>query len=101
MFSVSYNDDCCYNSYYYIVDYYQMVYSGVFGLFGLWVGIQCYNNGDSSVNIGKYIVFDLLLLLGNWFSVGMIYQNGYIMVNFLVCKQFDEGIICIIGVNLL
>ncbi|WP_312688685.1 CS1-pili formation C-terminal domain-containing protein [Kosakonia sp.] len=100
--SASYNEDRYHKSHYYLVDYAQPLYNGVFGSLGLRLGVQRYETGlySNSSSIQKYVALDFSLPLGNWLRTGMTHQDGYTAANIAVQKTYDEGIIRNVGADI-
>lgn len=82
------------------LDYNQTLFSNRWVTASLRAGIQRYNYSNERSVSDKYINLDLTLPFSSWFSAGVSSEQGNLLANATLRKNFDEGVISQAGASL-
>jgi len=97
--SVSRSDDKYNNNKYTNVDYSQTLFSNRLATISLRAGIQRYYYQDNDNVSDKYINLDFNMPLSSWLSTGVSSENGNMMANATLRKNFDNSAITQLGTS--
>ncbi|MBK0167385.1 TcfC E-set like domain-containing protein [Klebsiella sp. S69] len=98
--SISRTDDKYNGSKYTNIDYGQTLFSGRWATISLRTGIQRYYYSERDSRRDKYINLDFSLPLSAWFSTGVSSENGNVLANATIRKNFDDSLITQVGTSI-